>query len=256
MLDASTLDRNSPLPLYYQIQQILLGTIRSGALKAGQPLPSEQEIASKFRISRMTARQALKSLGDMGVAYSQRGKGTFVSPFKLEKAFRQVLSFTEETRASGSRPGSKVLSFETLVPNAEIAGALRLKPKEKVFHLKRVRLVDSTPMGIECSHLPLRLYPDLDRKFDPSTSLYRALEEFYGVHVQTTDEVVEAGLLDAKQARLLAAPRGTPAFLFTRTSYVQNGDPVEYVRAVYRGDRYKIVNRLTRQGRNNSTGVE
>jgi len=254
MLDASTLDRNSPLPLYYQIQQLLLGTIRSGALKAGQPLPSEQEIAAKFRISRMTARQALKSLGDMGVAYSQRGKGTFVSPFKLEKAFRQVLSFTEETRAVGSRPSSKVLSFESFIPNAEIAGALRLKPKEKVFRLSRVRLADSLPMGIECSHLPVRLYPELDRKFDPSTSLYSALDEFYGISVHMTDEVVEAGLLDAKQARLLQASRGAPAFVFTRSSYVRSGEPVEYVKAVYRGDRYKLVNRLMRQDRNNSRG--
>ena len=121
MLNTFTLDRQSPLPLYYQIQQMLLGNIRSGVLKAGDSLPSEQEIAAKFRISRMTARQALKSLSELGAAYSQRGKGTFVSPFKMEKPFRQVLSFTEEMRASGSRPSSRVLSFETFVPSGEIA---------------------------------------------------------------------------------------------------------------------------------------
>src|SRR5256885_3498932 len=246
MLSSFTLDRQSPLPLYYQIQQMLLGNIRSGVLKAGDSLPSEQEIAAKFRISRMTARQALKSLSELGAAYSQRGKGTFVSPFKMEKPFRQVLSFTEEMRASGSRPSSRVLSFETFVPDGEIATALGLNPKDEVFRLKRVRLADGTPMGIESSHLPARLYPGLDQKFDPSTSLYQALEGFYGVRVHTTDEVVEAGLLEAKQSQLLGAPRRTPAFIFTRISYVRSGEPVEYVKAIYRGDRYKIVNRLTR----------
>jgi GntR family transcriptional regulator, N-acetylglucosamine utilization regulator len=247
MFTLATLDRQSALPLYYQIQQRLLKEIRDGSLKPGQLVPSEQEISARLGVSRMTARQALKSLCDLGVAYSERGKGTFVFPFKLEKGFRQVLSFTEETRASGSRPGSKVLSFESVVPDEEVAGALRLKPKAKVFRLRRVRLVDSAPVGIECSYLPMHLYPDLDQKFDPSTSLYRALEEFYGIQIHLTDEVAEAGLLDASQARLLRASSGAPAFFFTRTSYVRSGEPVEFVKSVYRGDRYKIVNRLTRQ---------
>jgi DNA-binding GntR family transcriptional regulator len=255
-VDSPRLDRQSVVPLYYQIQQILLGKIRSGALKPGQPVASEQEIAARLRVSRMTARQALKSLCDMGVAYSERGKGTFVSLLKLEKGFRQVLSFTEETRASGSRPGSKVLSFESCVPNEEVVSRLRLKPKEKVFRLRRVRLVDSAPVGIECSYLPERLYPELDRKFDPSTSLYRALAELYGIHIHLTDEVAEAGLLDARDARLLRLAPGAPALLFTRTSYVQSGEAVEYVKSVYRGDRYRIVNRLTRRSQESSTGVQ
>jgi GntR family transcriptional regulator len=251
MLNLSTLDRHSPLPLYYQIQQRLLKEIRAGKFKPGQLVPSELELSFKLGVSRMTARQALKSLCELGVAYSARGKGTFVSPFKLEKGFRQVLSFTEETSAAGSRPGAKVLSFESCVPNDVIVGALDLKPSEKVFRLRRVRFADSSPVGIECSYLPLRLYPDLHRKFDPSTSLYRALAEFYGVHIYLTDEVAEAGLLDVREARLLRATPGAPALFFTRTSHVHSGEPVEYVKSVYRGDRYKIVNRLTRQEKAN-----
>lgn len=97
------LNRQSVIPLYYQIQQNLLEQIRSGAFKAGQPVPSEQEIAGRMGVSRMTARQALKALCTLGVAYSRRGKGTFVSHMKLEKDFRQVLSFSEEMRARGLR---------------------------------------------------------------------------------------------------------------------------------------------------------
>src|ERR1700704_3772766 len=97
------LDRQSVVPLYYQIQQALLGQIRSGELVAGAPMPSEQEIATHLGISRMTARQALKSLCSLGVAYSQRGKGTFVSRIKVEKNSRQVLSFSKEMEARGCR---------------------------------------------------------------------------------------------------------------------------------------------------------
>src|SRR5215470_6525264 len=120
------LDRYSGVPLYYQIQQHLLEQIRSGNWKAGQPVPSEQEIAQLTGVSRMTARHALKSLCNLGVAYSQRGKGTFVSRIKLEKNFRQVLSFSEEMRARSSRPSSRVLKFERAQSSADVAEALHL----------------------------------------------------------------------------------------------------------------------------------
>jgi DNA-binding transcriptional regulator YhcF (GntR family) len=140
---AAELNRHSVVPLYYQIQQRLLDQIRSGSLKAGQPVPSEQEISVRTRVSRMTARQALKSLCSLGVAYSQRGKGTFVSRFKLEKNFRQVLSFSEEMRARGSRPRSRVLTFRRIQPDSEVAEALHVTPSEPVFLLRR--FVSRTP---------------------------------------------------------------------------------------------------------------
>ena len=130
-MDLPTLDRHSVVPLYYQIQQHLLEQIRAGILKPGKPIPSEQEISARLRISRMTARQALKSLCDLGVTYSQRGKGTYVSTVKLEKNSRQVLSFSEEMQACGSRARSKVLSFEVATASPDAADALHLPPGEK-----------------------------------------------------------------------------------------------------------------------------
>jgi GntR family transcriptional regulator len=241
------IDRRSALPLYYQIQQHLLEKIRTGALKPGEPVPSEQEISGRLRISRMTARQALKSLCELGVAYSQRGKGTFVSELKLEKNFRQVLSFSEEMQARGSRPRSRVLSFRIEDASPDVIAALRLPLNgEKVVSLQRVRLEGSSPMAIEWSRLPLRLCPDLMENFDPRGSLYRALQERYGIQIAVTEEVVEACVADAKDSKLLGIRAGTPVFAFTRTSYVRGGQPVEYVKSIYRGDRYKLVNRLTR----------
>lgn len=247
MQQLQQLDHNSVVPLYYQIQQRLLGQIQSGELAAGHPLPSAQEIAASLGVSHMTARQAVKSLCDLGVVYSKQGKGTFISGIKLEKDFRQVLSFTEEMKARGSKPLSKSLSFEIRRASAEIAEALQLQPNKKILQLRRVRLANTLAMGIECSSLPLHLCPDLLENFDPRTSLYKILEERYGVHMVVADEVVEVGPASEEDAELLRIAKGSPVFFFTRTSYVQNGQPVEYVTATYRGDRYKIVNRLTRQ---------
>lgn len=253
-MNLPALDRHSVIPLYYQIRQGLLDQIRAGTLKAGEPVPSEQEIAARLQVSRMTARQALKSLCSMGFTYSQRGKGTFVSQVKVERNFRQVLSFTKEMEARGSRPASKLLSFKLVPASEEVAEALLLTPKEKVVRLKRVRTADGLPLGIECTHLPSRLCPDLLQRFDPRTSLYEVLAEKYGIHFASADEVVEAGLAGSEEARLLRIAKGSPMFLFTRTSYLASGQPAEYVKSTYRGDRYTLTNRLTRQDKTNYTG--
>jgi GntR family transcriptional regulator len=238
------LDRNSAIPLYYQIRQHLLEQIQSGKLPPGQPLPSEHEISTHFGVSRMTARQAVKTLCDEGIAYSRSGLGTFVSGIKQEKTSTDLLSFTQEMKSRGCRPGSHVLSFREVTADTEVAHALHLKAGAKVFCLRRVRLADSVPMGVENSFLPPALYPGLLESFEPRKSLYRALAEQYGIRMVAANEVVEAALATTEQARLLDIKRGAAVFHLTRISYAQNARPVEFVRSIYRGDRWKIVSHL------------
>lgn len=243
------LQRGNGIPLYHQIQQRILEQIRSGALSPSEPLPSIQKIAGRMRVSPMTVRQAIKSLSEFGVLYSRQGKGTFISSIKLEKDFRQVLSFTEETIARGSKPHSQVISFRLQAPSEETRIALALEDGENVFRLRRVRFSDSFPMAIECSCLPEGLCPGLLETFDPATSLYQALLSHYGLQVSVTDEVIEVGRATAEEARQLQIPARGPIFVFTRVSFLEDGSPVEHVRSVYRGDRYKVVNRLMRAKR-------
>jgi GntR family transcriptional regulator len=243
------LDRVSGVPLYYQIQQRLVDQVRRGELKPGEPIASTQEIAARLNVSPMTARQAIKAMCDLGLIYSRQGKGTFVSEIKHEKDFRQVLSFTEEMHGKRSVPSSKVLSFRVQPGSQAAMAALGLSAGQKVCRLRRVRYANTLPMGIECSCLPLHICPDLVEAFDPTTSLYRTLATKYGIEVAITDEVVEVGRATEEEAQLLRIAIGGPVFLFTRTSYLEEGTPVEYVESTYRGDRYKIVNRLTRTNR-------
>jgi GntR family transcriptional regulator len=249
MRSPSLLHRSSGIPLYHQIQQRLLDQIQSGAFRPSEPIPSIQKIASQMRVSQMTVRQAVKSLCELGVIYSKQGKGTFVSRIKLEKDFRQVLSFSEETRSRGATPHSELLSFRIQMPSQETREALALSPEERVFRLRRVRNADSLPMGIECSCLPVHLCPDLLETFDPTTSLYQKLAEHYGIQLMVTNEVIEVGKASVEEARLLQIVPKSPVFLFTRISFLESGKAVEHVKSTYRGDRYKIVNRLVRSKR-------
>ena len=246
-MESLNLDRHSVVPLYYQIQQHLLQDIRAGHMKPGKPLPSEEVLSKRLRVSRMTARQALQSLCSLGVAYSQQGKGTFVSRMKLEKSFRQVLSFSEEMHLRGSRPRSTVLAFRKVHPDSPVAEALHVSPDEQVFLLRRIRHADSVPLCIECAHVPARLCPDLQKTLNPRDSLYRTLREHYGIQIDIADEVAEASLASAEEARLLHIRKKAAVFRFTRTAYLRSGEPVEFVNSVYRGDRCKVVNRLTRR---------
>jgi GntR family transcriptional regulator, N-acetylglucosamine utilization regulator len=239
------LDRQSAVPLYYQIQQFLLKEIHSGAFKPGQAISSEQEISVRMKVSRMTVRQALKSLCSQGVLYSERGRGTFVSAIKLEKNFRNVLSFSEEMTKSGSRPSSTVLSFGVEQPDIKTAEALRIKSDEGVISLRRLRMANEIPMAIEWTHVPVHLCPDLLETFDPRTSLYEKLARHYDIHIAVTEEVAEAAVANSEESRLLQINKGSPVFHFVRTSYLRDGKPVEYVNSTYRGDRYRLVNRLT-----------
>lgn len=240
------LDRRSGVPLHYQIQQRLMNLIRSGAFNPNQPIPPVQEIAARLGVSQMTARQAIKALCDLGVIYTRQGKGTFVSGIKHARDFRQVHSFTEEMKSRGLVPTSKVLSFRLQMASQEVRKALKISAGQKVFRLRRVRYSDGLPMGIECSCLPQQVCRGLAESYDPTTSLYQELAEHYGIRMEVTDEVVEVGKATAEEAPLLRVEPGSPVFLLTRLSYSENGKPVEYVRSTYRGDRYKIVNRLTR----------
>ncbi len=246
MQNSSPLYRRNGIPLYHQIQQRLLDQIQSGAYKPSEPIPSIQKIANQMGVSQMTVRQAVKSLCELGVIYSKQGKGTFISRIKLERDFRQVLSFSEETRARGATPHSKLISFRIQLPNNETRKALGLNHKEKIFRLRRVRYADSLPMGIECSCLPENLCPGLLENFDPETSLYQKLAEQYRIQLVVTNEVIEVGKATEEEARLIHIAPQSPVFLFTRLSFLENGKPVEHVKSVYRGDRYKIVNRLVR----------
>src|SRR5215469_5261377 len=134
------LNRGSGIPLYHQIQQRLLDQIQSGELKPGTPMPSIERIAQRMGVSPMTVRQAIRALSDLGVLYSRQGKGTFISGIKLERDFRQVLSFTEEASAHGARPSSKVLSFEVQNANQKVRDALALSAgSDEVYTLRRVR---------------------------------------------------------------------------------------------------------------------
>lgn len=137
------LDKNGFIPLYFQIQRALMEKIQSGELSEGDPLASEEELSRHYQVSRMTARQALHGLKTSGYAFSEKGRGTFVTRPKLEKNIMHLQGFTEEMRQRGMKPSSKLLDQAVRVPNEDLMQRLKLDPNDKVVHLRRRSLPDA-----------------------------------------------------------------------------------------------------------------
>src|SRR5215472_9864244 len=149
----SAIYRNSPVPRYHQLKEILREKIRSGEWKPGDIIPSERELSETYGISRMTARQAITDLVNEGLFYREQGKGTFVSQRKITQQLLHLTGFTEDIKARGQRPGTKVLSAETIPADEGTAEKLRIDPGTSVFRLRRLRIADGSPLAIELSQL-------------------------------------------------------------------------------------------------------
>jgi len=236
-------------PLYQRIARWLEGQIGSGALKTGDRLPSERQIAEELGASRMTARQALKSLERRGLVETRLGRGCFVAHPRIEKQLRTLRGFTEEMRRGGRQVSSIVLDAGTGAADQEVAGALGIAEDTLVHRLVRVRLVDAEPVAVERTEIPVALAPGLLDRSDFSTdSLYRVLREDYG-HIPTeAEETVFADTPDAATAAALGISNGVPVLKFTRCTFGGDGRPLEYVRSAYRGDSFTMRVRLKLTG--------
>jgi len=238
------LDKNGFIPLYYQIQQALMDKIRSGQLNEGDPLASEEELARLHQVSRMTARQALHGLKTGGYAVSRKGRGTFVTRPKMENNILHLQGFTEDMKQRGMVPSSHMLEHVVIDATEEIAGKLNMNEGDSILKLRRLRFADGTPMAIEESHIPLRLYPGLDRYDFQRNSLYTVLRDTYGVTVAWADEVIEAIPATREESELLTIPKRASVLSISRIIMSGTDMPIEAACSRYRGDRYRASIRV------------
>ncbi len=240
------LDRSSFVPLYVQIYRALAERIQNGVLGAGDLVPSERDLSEEYDVSRMTVRQALRSLRQDGLVYQDRGVGTFVARRKVNIHTRNLVGFTEDMRQRGMSPSSQLISLQRELAKPPIAEALSLAPRAEVFRLERLRLADGEPMAYEMNHLPVALCPALDSYNLGEHALYQILETRYGIRLNRAEEALEAVAANRRAARFLAVKIGAPLLAVTRTVYAEDNRVIEYACSLYRADRYRAVFLLTK----------
>jgi GntR family transcriptional regulator len=215
-------------------------------LQVGQAIPSERRLSSDLGISRLTVRAALDDLVRDGYLERRQGSGTFVSEPKIAQQLT-LTSFSEDMRRRGMVAGSRTIELRETHAGAAVGRALNVSPDARVVLIRRLRLADGEPMALETLHVPATLVPGLTREQLEDSSFYELLEREYGVVIGTGMQSIEPTVTNEEESELLGVPLHSPAFLFERTSRTEDGETVEFVRSLYRGDRYRLVAELSQR---------
>lgn len=239
-------DKDAPVPLYYQLKEIIKEDIDKGRLVPGQPIMSERELGERYNISRMTVRQAVSELVNEGYLYRQHGKGTFVADLTIKRSLLRLPGFSQDMSERGLKTRSRVLEAEELSAGLRLAKTLGIKAADKIYRVKRLRLVNNRPMALETTHLPAKLCPGLLEEDFSQGSLFNLLEKKYKLKLKNSHQVLEPVLASEEEANLLGIKKDHPVLVMEGTTFLTNGRPIEYVRGVYRSDRYRFFVELHR----------
>jgi GntR family transcriptional regulator len=247
-MSTGIIDPRDMIPKYFQMCNIMRHKIEDGEWTPYSAIPSERQLVQAYHVSRSTIREAIGVLIRQGYLYREQGVGTFVAPQKMTKSTQELTSFSEDMKRRGMKPGQMILQIGFTEPPAKVIEKLELPgDTSQIFHVYRLRFSDDTPFALQTSYLALPNGGEIKREELESTgSLYEILAVRYNIMPTEAEETLEATLATAEEARLLQTAEGGPLLLSSRTLLGLDRHPIEFVKTLYRGDRYQYVTRVTR----------
>jgi DNA-binding GntR family transcriptional regulator len=232
-----TVDRYSPVPMYYQVAQQLEHAIESGELAPGTRLDGELALAEQLGVSRPTLRRAIEYLVDRGFLVRRRAVGTQVVHPKVRRPV-ELTSLYDDLAASRKDPRTEVLSLEAVPASDRVAHALGLEDGVEVLAMERLRYADGQPLAIMHNWLPMGLV-ELDGGRLERAGLYQLMRAA-GINLHLASQTIGARGASGAEARLLQARKGEPLLTMSRTTYNENGLPVELADHIYRASLYSF----------------
>ena len=234
------INRDSPVPLHHQMRTYLLGCLERGELQPGQQLLRESEYATRFGISLAPVRQAILDLVKEGYFYRVPGRGTFVREQKVAEKISILSSFSESMKAKGLSAELRVIELRIgKVPASD--KAIVEAGDEPFVLLQRVAFIEGKAIALLTSYLPARLVPGLEKLDLNGQSLYKTLEERYGIVLGRAENTIEVVRCRSNQSSLLGIPAGTPLLQVEGKTYDVTGQFVEFARVIYRADRFRFT---------------
>lgn len=235
------IDKESPIPSYYQLETFIKNMVDKGYVKANQRLPSEREMSVILNLSRMTVRKSFSDLVKEGFLYREVGNGTYISPPKIVQPIMRPISFSENMHLHGMTASGKTIKKEKMeTNNKEINDALKIDDQDEILFIERLRYADNVPLVLEKSFFNYGKYNFLMNADLDNNSLYDLLKKYKGIVPVSSNEIIEAGLSDEILSGTLQIEKGTPILIVTGISCSIDNEPVEYVVSYYRGDKYKF----------------
>jgi len=235
------------LPHYLRIKTDLQNRILSGDLAPGERLPSEAELSQEFGVSISTIKRAVAALVSDHLLDRTPGRGTFVTRPQSAGTEVPLRSFQEETRARGLMPGSKLLTWQVIQAHGELAWQLDLPESSEVYFIRSLKMAESVPVALEEAYVPCAFCPDLLQQDLEVYPIERLLEDRYRLAILKASEYIQARLATPEEATLLGA-QGEQLVLLVADRTVEGvgRQRVEYVRTLYRADRYILRFQLRR----------
>lgn len=237
----SDLDRNGPVPLYYQVASRLERAIRSSVIPAGSRLENEISIAQRLGMSRPTVRRAIQELVDKGLLVRRRGIGTQVVQGQVSRPV-ELTSLYDDLQSTSHEPTTRTLLHAIIPAPEEIAEQLRIAEGTDVLHLRRVRSSDGTPVAILENYLPAP-FTDIAEDDLDTRGLYQVLRA-RGVAIRVANQAISARRAKGDEADLLGISRGGPVLTTERVVFNDAGEVVEYGIHCYRPDLYRFETTL------------
>lgn len=238
------------IPRYIQAREQLNRQIESGEWQSGEKLPSEEQLAAQFGVSRMTIRKSLEDLMDAGLIYRRHGVGTFISNAKVPRNHTHLTDFFKTCRENGQTPEARLLRKDLLPVSARIARELSLEPGDTVIRLTTLRLINGRPITYHDAYLPVALFPSLaaapaDSLGLGSQHVWRMIEKM-GFTMANIIEQIDAVPAGDEIASLLELQPGSPVLRGRRVLYADDGTPLKYADCYNRGDAFSLTVVLVR----------
>ena len=233
-------------PLYQQIKALILQSLQAAEWKPGESIPSEMDLAARFRVSQGTVRKAIDELASENLLVRRQGKGTFVATHAEQHVQYRFLSLIADAGDDESPAEREIVDFKRVRANADVARSLALRTGDAVFQVRRVLSFDGVPTILEDLWLPALTFKGLTAQAMASYqgATYAMFEIDFGVRMVRADEKLRAVLPDTQQAELLRIAAATPLLSVERTAYTYNDVPMELRRGLYRTDTHHYRNTL------------
>ena len=235
-------------PLYQQIKGLILQSLQTGEWKPGEGIPSEMELAARYRVSQGTVRKAIDELANGNLLVRRQGKGTFVATHaeqQVQYRFLKLLPDQGDPKSEGPAQRT-IVDCKRLRANADIGRALALRAGDAVLQVRRVLSFAGSPTILEDLWLPGSPFKGLtaERLSEYDGPMYALFETEFGVRMVRADEKIRAVLPDATQGQLLKVNPSTPLLSVERIAYTYNDTPMELRRGFYVTDTHHYHNEL------------